>query len=206
LDHAASPGAQLRETQLPYQNRADGRIAVTIDSNVWNLFERLDLRLAIELPAKRFILFIPRQIEIEIAAIPDRPEKAGIRAYIAREMTDSAIGVTAVFGFARQGSGPERHGGFGFGTFQSEDARAFYAAISETYLLNRRTKGSGLTDNEGDAAVAAASLSSVVLTLDIKPGPLRAALDHGGKVLDMTPFESSGLSLEDYIAAYHGTA
>jgi len=185
---------------LPYRARSDGRIAVTIDSNVWNLFHRLDVRLSVELPKDRFLLFVPRQIEIELAAIPDRPDKEALRAYIAREMVNSAISVTAVFGFARQDGGPQRHGGFGFGTFQSEDERAFYAAIREPYLLDQPARNSGLTNNEGDAAVAAASLSSVVLTLDRKTGPLRAALDHGGKVLDMTPFEDSGLSLAGYVA------
>ena len=58
----------------------------------------------------------------------------------------------------------------------------------------------------GFCVYAAASLSSVVLTLDIKPGPLRTALGHGGKVLDMTPFETSGLSLAGYITAYHEAA
>jgi len=188
---------------LPYRMRTDGRIAVTIDSNVWDLFHRLDLRLSAELPRNRFLLFIPRQIEIELAAIPSRPEKEALKAYIEREMVDSTISVTAVFGFARPDGGPERHRGFGFGTFQSEDARAFYAAIREPYLLNRPARNSGLTNNEGDAALAAASLSSVVLTFDMKTGPLRAALDHGGKVLDMAPFENSGLSLAGYVAGYH---
>lgn len=188
---------------MAYRTRTHGRIAVTIDSNVWDLFHRLDLRLSTELPNNRFLLFIPREIEIEIVAIPAHHDKEALKTYIAREMADSAIDVTALFGFARQDCGPQRLGGFGFGTFQSEDARGFYAAIREPYLLNRSARKSGLTSNEGDAAVAAASLSSVVLTLDMKPGPLRTALDHGGKVLDMTPFERSGLSLADYIVRYH---
>lgn len=188
---------------MSYRKRNDGRIAVTIDGNVWNLFERLDLRLARSLSQSRFALFIPRQVEIELAAISDSPAKASLRTYIAREMADGAIGVSADFGFARLDGGSERHGGFGFGTFHSEDARALYAAMREPYLRNRRAKGSGLTGNEADAALATASLSSVVLTLDVKPGPLRLAGDHGGKVLDMTPFEHSGLNLAAYIERRH---
>ena len=174
---------------------------MTIDSNVWDLFFRLDLKMTVELSSSDFILFIPREIEIEIAAIP--PRNAALKAYIAREMEAAAIGVTATFGFARHEPGPERHGGFGVGTFQSEDARALYAAVRHPYLTGRGEKGSGLTGNEGDAALAAASLSSVVLTFDMKPGPLVVALQYGGKVLDMTPFEDSGSSLADYIMAYH---
>ncbi|WP_242141024.1 hypothetical protein [Sphingomonas sp. TREG-RG-20F-R18-01] len=203
MDAIAAVRARLRLPSVPYRHRTDGRIAVTIDGNVWNLLQCLDLHLATELPATKFALFIPREVQIELGAIADTSEKASLNAYIERQMSESAIDVTAVFGFARQDAGLERHGGFGFGTFQSEDAIALYAALHGPYLLNRSAKGSGLTGNEADAALAVSSLSSVVLTLDVKPGPLRVVSDHGGKVLDMTPFGHSGLDLADLIARFY---
>lgn len=187
---------------MPYRRRDDGKISVTIDSNVWNWFFDRDVRLSEALPPSRFLLFIPRHVEIELSAIPDT--KVELKAYIERETADGRVRVTATFGFARQDGGPERCGGFGFGTFQSEDERNFYGAIRERYLLGRPSKGSQLTGNEADAAVAAASLSSVVLTLDAtKPGPLRAAADHGGKVFDLRAFERSDLPLAASIERYH---
>jgi hypothetical protein len=64
---------------LAYRTRTHGRIAVTIDSNVWDLFHRLDLRLSTELPNNRFLLFIPREIEIEIVAIPAHHDKEALK-------------------------------------------------------------------------------------------------------------------------------
>lgn len=187
---------------MPYRRREDGKIAVTIDSNVWNWFFDRDVRLLEVLPSSRFLLFIPRHIEIELEAIPGT--KAELKAYIEHEAADAGVRDTATFGFAPQDGGPERHAGFGLGTFQSEDERNFYAAVRARFLLGRPTRGSKLTDNEADAAVAAASLSSVVLTLDaVKAGPLRAALDHGGKVLDMRAFERTEVPLAEFIERFH---
>uniref|UniRef100_UPI0035CBEAE5 hypothetical protein n=1 Tax=uncultured Sphingomonas sp. TaxID=158754 RepID=UPI0035CBEAE5 len=143
---------------------------------MWNLFHALDVDLSAVLPSNRFVLFIAREIEIETIAIPNT--KPTLKAYIARQMEDAGVQVTTTFGFAREDGGLERHGGFDVGTFQSDDERGFYAAVSKLYLLGRGDRGSGLTDNEGDAALGAASLSSVVLTRDVKKaGPLRVALE-----------------------------
>ncbi|GLI98803.1 MULTISPECIES: hypothetical protein [unclassified Sphingobium] len=188
---------------MPYTARADGRVAVTIDSNVWDQFFALGFDLAAELPVTRFALFVPREIEIEIAAIPDRPDKVALKAYIREQMRDASVKVSAVFGFTTQ-KGPQRRGGFGFGTFQSEDARAFYAAIREPFLIGKPTRNSQLSHNEGDAALGAASLASVVLTRDLKKaGPLRVARDHGGKLIDMTTFDRAGPSLASLIDTCH---
>ena len=187
---------------MAYLRRQDNKISVTIDSNVWNWFFDRDVRLLEALPPSRFLLFMPRHIEIELDAIPGT--KAGLRAYIERETANAEVRVTATFGFARQDGGPERCGGFDFGTFQSEDERNFYASVRDRFLLGRPSRPSHLTVNEADAAVGAASLSSIVLTLDAtKPGPLRAALDHGGKVFNMGTFENTGLSLAEAIERFH---
>jgi hypothetical protein len=144
---------------LHYQRRNDGTIAVTIDSNVWNLFHDLGLRLVLALPPERFRLFVPREIEIEIAVIPDRPNKADLKEYIRTQVVESNVRTTAVFGFAHQGDGPQRRGGFGFGTFQSEQERQFYGAIREQYLLHKPLTRSQLSRNEADAALGALNRS-----------------------------------------------
>ena len=192
---------------MPYMKRSDSRIAVTIDSNVWDLFHKLGVELSVELPANRFVLGIPRQIEIELAAIPDRPDKLALKTYVSRQMREADIHVSALFGFAEAAGDPARHGGFGFGTFQSDDERAYYTAISPQHLINKPPTGSRLTKNEGDAALGAASLGSVVLTCDVKkPGPIREAVcNHGGKVLDMRQYHVSGLSLATLIERCHNT-
>jgi hypothetical protein len=55
-------------------------------------------------------------------------------------------------------------------------------------------------------AVAAQSFFSIALTCEDprKPGPLRFAAEHGGKVLYLPNLDQSGQSLKAYIAAFHG--
>jgi hypothetical protein len=67
------------------------------------------------------------------------------------------IRTTSMFGFAMNGAGPQRLGGFGHGTWQSQTEREFYAAIRDQYLTGRSEKNSQLMDDEADAAVAAKS-------------------------------------------------
>lgn len=188
---------------LPYQSRLDGLISVTIDSNVWNLLFDLNLNLATELPSDRFKLFIPREVEIELAAIPECTEKWALKNYIRTQIDAAQVQTQWVFGFANDGDGPQRYGGFGFGTWQSETERKFYDLIREKYLLDKPATKSQLTRNEGDAALGANSFSSVVLTLDLKPGPLTVALTNGGKILDMRPFREAGMNLASYVTAYY---
>jgi hypothetical protein len=191
---------------LPYQPRLDDLIAVTIDSNVWNLLFDLNLDLATELPADRFKLFIPREVEIELAAIPECTEKRALKNYIRTQIDAAQVHTLWVFGFDNDGDGPQRCGGFDVGTWQSETERKFYDLICERYLLGKTTTNSQLSRNEGDAALGANSFSSVVLTLDLKQGPLTVALANGGKILDMRPFREAGMDLASYVTAYYNAS
>jgi hypothetical protein len=188
-----------------YKKRTDGKIAVTLDNNVWNfLFDR-GFNLALELCSEKFAIFIPREVEIETQAIPVNDSKKTLKDYIARTIAACGIRTTSVFGFATEGPGSQRRGGFDQGTFQSQTEREFYAAISERYLIGRPEMGSQLTQNEGDAAVAAQSFFSIVLTCENRKvhGPLRYAAEHGGAVLYLEDFDGSGLTLSEYIIAFY---
>jgi hypothetical protein len=101
--------------------------------------------------------------------------------------------------------GPQRAGGFGQGTFQSQTEREFYDAVGPLYLYGRRATNSQLTKNEADAAIGAQSFFSVALTCEKpgKPGPLRFAAEHGGKVLYLPDIDQSGLALKTYIAVFY---
>jgi hypothetical protein len=188
----------------PYTKRPDGKIAIALDNNVWNfLFDRR-LSLALELPLAEFAICIPREIEIETEAIP-AASKAALRDYIARTKADCGIKTTSVFGFAREGTGPQRCGGFDQGVWQSQTEREFYAAISQRFLVGRREKGSQLTENEGDAAIAAQSFFSIVLTCESRKvnGPIRFAYENGGAILYLDTFDGSGQTLKEYVAAFY---
>lgn len=185
-----------------YRKRPDGKIAVTLDNNVWHFLFDKRLNLGLELPSEEFAIFIPREGEIETEGTP-----VDVKEYIARMRAECGVKTTSVFGFAGDGSGPQRRGGFDQGTFRSQTEAEFYAAINETFLIKRRPKGSGLFGNEGDAAVAAQSFSSIVLTCENprKAGPLRFAAEHGGAILYLDTFDGSGQTLKEFITTfYHG--
>jgi len=193
--------------QWPYKKRTDGKIAITLDNNVWDFLFLKQIDLAVELPPEEFAIFITREVEIETLAIPAAdPTKAALKDYIARTIVSCDIKTTSVFGFASShGPGPQRLGGFGQGTWQSQTEREFYAAIRERYLFGKGEKNSQITGNEADAAVAAQSFFSIALTCERadKSGPLRFAAEHGGKILYLEGFDRSGLTLKAYVASFY---
>jgi hypothetical protein len=191
--------------QWHYTKRPDGKIAVTLDNNVWDFLFLKRLDLGSELPRDEFAIFITREVEIETAAIPDHSSKEELKDYIARTIIDCDIRTTSVFGFASPGPEPQRVGGFGQGTWQSRTESEFYGEIRDRFLTGKRQKKSLLTDNEADAAVAAQSFFSVVLTCELpnKAGPLRYAAEHGGKILRLADFDPGKVTLRAYIKAFY---
>jgi hypothetical protein len=188
-----------------YKKRPDGKIAVTLDNNVWNfLFDR-GLNLASELPSAEFVISIPREVEIEAGAIPPKGSKVPLKEYIARTIAECDIKTLWVFGFSGKGSGPQRVGGFGQGTWQGKTESEFYSAIRQRFLVGQPEMGSQLARNEGDAAVAAKSFSSIVLTCESRKvnGPLRFAYENGGAILYLDTFDGSGQTLKEYVAAFY---
>jgi hypothetical protein len=122
----------------PYTKRPDGRIAITLDNNVWDfLFDR-GIDLASELPSEDFAVFITREVEIEGSAIPDDPSKTALKGYIAQAISSCDIQTISVFGFASPG-----------------------------------------------------------------PGPLLFAAEHGGKILYLENFDTSGLTLRAFVEAFY---
>ena len=187
----------------PYTKRPDGRIAITLDNNVWDfLFDR-GIDLASELPSEDFAVFITREVEIEGSAMPDDPSKTALEGYIAQAISSCDIQTTSVFGFASPDPGPQRVGGFGHWTWQSRTESEFYAAIRARFLVGKRETESQLTQNEADAAVAAQSHFSIALICERpnKTGPLRFASEHGGMILYLEDFDTSGLTLKAFITA-----
>jgi len=74
-----------------YRKRTDGKINLALGNNVWNfLFDR-KLNLASELPSDEFIIFIPREIEIETEAIPVNESNTPLKEYIARTIAECGI-------------------------------------------------------------------------------------------------------------------
>ena len=165
-------------------------IPVHIDSNAWNFLFEKKIDINRELPSEEFKLFITREVEIEICVIPDEgkdgADKRPLKQYIRDSLARNCVRTTATFGFAEANpvGGPTVYAGFGQGPFQSGKQRAWYSQDKvRNSILGKKKKGSGLSGNQADAAVAAASFDSVVLTCDKKPGPILEAFEQGGKVI-----------------------
>lgn len=104
----------------PYTKRADGRIAITLDNNVWNFLYDRNVDLSVELPRESFAIFITSEVEIETLAIPSTASKSLLKGFIARTIVDCGVTTAWVFGFDSRGPGPQRYGGFDQGTWQSQ--------------------------------------------------------------------------------------
>jgi hypothetical protein len=185
--------------------------AVFIDSCAWNcLFER-GVDLAEAFPPDEYALAVTREVEIEIAAIPDKgkdgADKVELKAYIRESIERNRVRTTSVFGFATYEpdgslSKVQVYGGFGHGTWQSDADRRWYGSNEVKGLLHGKGKRkSGLSDNQADASLAVRSFESIVLTDEVKTknGPLRLAAEQGGRVVYLADVWQSGLSLKEFV-------
>lgn len=192
-------------------------IPVIIDSCAWNYLFEHGIDLASELPREKFVLFMPREVEIEIGCIPDdgkdgegknSVDKRLLKAYIRNSIEANRVHTTSVFGFASLEpdgslSKIQTYGGFNQGTFQSDDDRTWYASKSlRQHFPCNRIQNSGLGKNQTDASLAVRSFDSIVLTNERKgkSGPLSIAVEQGGHVVYLRDeVETSGFSLRDYL-------
>lgn len=173
-------------------------ISVYIDNNVWDFLLERKLDLAIELPREEYCLCLTREAEFEIPPIP--VEKAELKAFIEKTIKDSGIETRPFFGFYDEGHPPDeqRVGGWGEGYWVSNEERAFIEQ-QKTRLGGGKKPSTRLYKNEADISLAARSFHSVVISLDKKTGPLNDAYKQGGKVVFLTEFDMSGMSLSDFI-------
>ena len=130
-----------------YMERADGRIAVTLDNNVWNFLFQRRMDLAATLPRDRFVLFITREVEIEAIAIPASASTKPLTDYIKATIEACAIRTTSVFGFATPGRFASTRGRFRPGQHGNHRLNGqFYEAIRTRFLLGKReTRRAGVT-------------------------------------------------------------
>ncbi len=170
-------------------------IAVYIDSCAWNYLYEHCIDLSVHPPSSRYSIYITREVEIELDAIPeigcDGSNKTALKNYILHSINQHPVRTSYIFGFASVEpdgslSPMQVYGGFGEGVFQSPDERDFYAKQEiKEQLIHGKKMNSGLGKNEADASLAAKSLSFIVLTNEktSKNGPLKLASEIDGKVV-----------------------
>lgn len=189
-------------------------ISVYIDSCAWNYLYEHDLDLEQELPPSRFAIYVTREVEIELNAIPDEGrgdvDKTALKAYIKQNIDRRPVTTSSVFGFCTcepdgTTSAIQTYGGFGVGTFQSADESAFYARPEIQQKLQRLGKPkTGLSKDQADASLAVKSFDSIVLTNEgmNKSGPLKIAAGLGGRVVFLeAEVDPSGRRIGEYLAS-----
>lgn len=166
------------------------KISVLLDSNAWNFFHERLIDLSEVLPPEDFSFFITPELRAELDAIPDEGkdgiDKRPLKQYIRASIYRNKVTTTGTFGFAEANpaNGPATIVGFGQGTFQSNLERDWYGESEiKSYLIGKPVRKSGLTNNQADVAVSAASFSCIVLSCDKKKGPIQKAAISGGKVV-----------------------
>ncbi len=159
--------------------------AIYLDSNVWDLLHDHGIDLLQEFPRESFKLYLVREAEFEISAMPEP-----LRLFAQGEIERCSIGVSLPFGFydSRYPADKQRVGGFGQGSWLNAENHEFRASQAERVGPKVQTK-TGLLKNEADAAFAGASFNSIVLSLNKNGGPLKTALARGGMVIFLNDFD-----------------
>jgi hypothetical protein len=139
-----------------------------------------------------------REAEFEIPPIPS--EKADLKIFIQDTIDKCVIEPHSYFGFydPAHSDSEQRAGGFNQGRWASLDEVDFINQ-QKTRLGTNKKASTKLYKNEADISVAARAIHSVVLTLDKKAGPINDAYKKGGKVVFLNDFDSSGLTLREFI-------
>lgn len=189
-------------------------VHIYIDSCAWNFLFRFGVDLRSELPPDRYQLHMTREVEIEVEAIPetgkDGTDNRPLKQYIAANIAWSKVATTGTFGFRtyEMDGTPSKvqvNVGFGQGSFQSDQERAYYASPEiKAQILGKPTKGSGLSANQADASLAVLANDAIILTDESpdKPGPLKLAASKGAKIIHLSAqFASSSLSLGAFVAS-----
>lgn len=189
-------------------------VHVYIDSCAWNFLFREGVDLKRELPLELYKLHVTREVAIELEAIPDvakdGKDNRDLKRYIALSRVQGEVTTIGIFGFKTfesdgTPSKVQTYVGFGQGTFQSDQDRAYYASPEVKAQITRQKKtGSGLSANLADASLAVRATAAVVLT-DESPansGPLKTAVTKGAKVVYLSAqVLPSGLGLGAFLAS-----
>jgi hypothetical protein len=173
-------------------------IRIYIDNNVWDFLFARNLDLSVELPREDFCVCLTREAEFEIPPIPSTALKAFIDATISK----CVIRTDSFFGFNDDSlpQSEQRVAGFDVGRWASSEEIAFMRQ-QRAQLVPAKKRKTKLYKDEADISLGARSFHSVVLSLDAKTGPINNAYKQGGKVIFLTDFDNSGISLRSFVKA-----
>ncbi|CAN5712979.1 hypothetical protein BH10PSE18_BH10PSE18_07830 [soil metagenome] len=168
---------------------------VYIDQNVWDFLRKNQIDLLAEFPPSRYSLHIVREQEFEIAPAPDE-----IRAFIQSTIERCSVKTSAVFGFYDSSLPPDqqRVAGFGVGEWAGGEQIRFLADHGRRVGKELKSK-TRLFKNETDLSLGSRAFDSIVLSLDVKAGPIKSAHTEGGYVVFLNQFDRNEGTLGDQV-------
>lgn len=171
---------------------------IFLDHNVWDQLFIRNVDLDIHFPKNEYSLYVTRQGIFEVVQTPDT--KAELKNYI-NTYIKSTVQEDSLFGFGNSNlpSNEQRTGGF-MGRFSSTDENEIRSKLACKYGSTKKRKSTQILYlQEADIELASRSINHVVITLDVKAGPLKDAKELGGKVVFINLSEVECLSGDEFV-------
>ncbi len=146
-------------------------------------------------------LCITKHGEFEIQQMPSSCDD--LKEYV-RKYLEQYVKIDSIFGFYNPElpKDEQRYSGFGEGRFISDDESREYKDLSKKYGTSKKRKETQiLFKQEADVALAIRAKNNVVLTFDVKNGPLKEISGKGGKVIFLNVQESKNISSDRFMSA-----
>ena len=172
---------------------------IFLDHNIWDQLYIRNIDLNISFPKELYSLYITTQGRLEKQQTPDT--KVGLKNYIDKYCSTKQVNEDFIFGFGNPNLPPEEQRVSGFGSrYSSEQENIIRTELYKKYGYHKKRKPSQiLSPQEADIELASRSLCNVVITLDVKTGPLRDAKNMGGKIVFFNLCEIQKLDDIDFI-------
>ena len=172
---------------------------IYIDNNVWNYFFENDINLESYFPKNEFSLLITTHGRFEVQQMPD--SCLDMKQYIETSLS-LYVSVDGIFGFYDPSlpDNEQRVCGFDQGRFTSLEESSIRSELQIKYGTKKKRKETQiLFQQEADIELASRSTQGVVITFDVKRGPLLEAKEKGGNVVMLSSNEASKLPVEQFM-------
>ena len=171
---------------------------IFIDHNVWDQLFKRNVNLDIYFPKNEYYLCVTRQGVFEVIQTPEN--KVELKKYI-NTYIKTTVQEDSLFGFGNPNLPPneQRIGGFR-GRFSSAAENEIRSKLACKYGSTKKRKSSQiLYSQEADIELASRSINHVVITLDVKTGPLKYAKELGGKIVFINLSEIDSLNGDEFV-------
>lgn len=159
-------------------------VEVYIDNNIWDFFYKNSVNLETFFPKENYDLLISKHGKFEIDQIK-KDDKNELVSYINRQL-ETIVNEKHTFGFydPQFSENEQRNSGFDVGQFTSIEESNERKRLDDIFPSKEKRKETMiLRKQEADKELGALSMSTVVVTLDKKKGPLTSSFENGGKVI-----------------------